>query len=98
MRLLGHVVRDGKLKNECVTGKIEGRRGNDRPRFQYMVTSVRSVGGDLRPVGSCGWPTLERSGGAWGTKLPGIRHLGKKKSLRVCVLSWLEQVILTNYM
>ena len=50
LRFLGHVIREGKLENDCVTGRIEGRRGRGRPRLKYMDTLARAVGGDLRPV------------------------------------------------
>ena len=48
LRFLGHVMREGKLENICVTGRIEGRRGRGRPRLKYMDTLARAVGDGLR--------------------------------------------------
>ena len=48
LRFLGHVIREGKLENVCVTGRIDGRRGRGRPRLKYVDTLARAVGGGLR--------------------------------------------------
>ena len=50
LRFLGHVMRDGKLENLCITGRMEGRRGRGRPRLKYMDTLARAVGSGLRAV------------------------------------------------
>ena len=50
MLFLGYVIRDGKLENVCITGKLEGRRGRGRPRLSYMDTLTRTVGGSMSVV------------------------------------------------
>ena len=50
LRFLGHVLREGKLENVCVTGRIEGNRGRGRPRLKYTDTLARAVGDGLRAV------------------------------------------------
>ena len=37
LRFLGHVMRLQQLKNVCVTGKVEGRRGKERPRVICII-------------------------------------------------------------
>ena len=75
--VLGLVIRDGKLGNECVTGRIQGRRGRGRPRLQYMNTLARSVGGGL---GLVEFLQMANSRTQWRRmvdNVPRIRHFGK---------------------
>jgi hypothetical protein len=49
LRFVGHVVRQQKLENVCLTGRVEGRRSRGRPRQKYMNGLVRAVGGNATP-------------------------------------------------
>ncbi len=47
MRFLDHVMRRGGLEHLSVTGKIEGKRPQGRPRQKYMDGLVRVTGGGM---------------------------------------------------
>ena len=70
MRFLGNVIRDGKLENVCLTGRIEGRRGRGRPRLKYLDTLARAVGNDLRAVDLLQAPNLRAQGRSMVNNVP----------------------------
>ncbi len=47
MRFLGHVMRREGLEHLSLTGKIEGKRPQGRPRQKYMDGLVRVTGGGM---------------------------------------------------
>ena len=50
MRFLGQVIRDGKLEENCVTGRIEEKCGRGKLRLKYMGTLSWADGGGLSAV------------------------------------------------
>jgi hypothetical protein len=59
MEWLGHVVRMNETRSvKIFEGKLEGRRGRERPRLRW----INDVEGDLRELGVKRWRTkaLER--------------------------------------
>ena len=77
MRILGHLIRDRKLDNDYIIGKIEGIGGRGRPRLKYLFTCAKTVGGGLSAMLSYKWRTQEHSGGEGSTTSPSLRHFGK---------------------
>ena len=89
MRVLGHVIRDDRLENECVTLINEGRRSRGRPRLHYMNTSARSVGDGLSPVELLQMANSRTKWRRMVKNVPcGMRHFGACVMGFVGVLCW----------
>ena len=50
LRFLGHVMRRQQMESNCMTGRLDGRRGRGRPRMKLLDSLAKAVGGGTRPV------------------------------------------------
>ena len=50
LRFLGHVMRRQQLESNCMTGRLDGRRGRGRPRMKFLDSLAKAVGRGTRPV------------------------------------------------
>ena len=48
LRFLGHVMRRQQMENNCMTGRLVGRRGRGRQRNKFLDSLAKAVADDDR--------------------------------------------------